>query len=255
MYKPVRKEPTERDIDPGALTISEEKDLDHREFEEIYAGKRPVLLSYEPYSLLWLADWTPSRLVGRLGDQPVRVLENPYQSRASQTAHLGTQRRTLEMPLDEFVHGIFLAATSSGRYLELRLAFEDPTIGEALLPAPIAPNTILRPIAKERSGVWLATEGVRNPMHVSRSDELLAGISGTKVAYLFPPTHVRQTETISQLRRVSDSQEDVIRLSDTKQIPRYRASMRAGRMLYIPGGWAHDVLSLTNTVMAVLRFD
>lgn len=215
----------------------------------------PVILTdYEPQSQLWA--WTLDDIAERAGNFSMMVRHGNYDTESG-------RREGTRMSVKQYVDMV--------RGITPRPAGLPPYLGNNVLSRDLAKTLgYAPPKYYERStyvgpALWIGPQGTETPAHKDGPDNFAFMIRGTKRWTIFPPDDIEILDcTRCSLDESVDPAlgghlrnglcwcpQDVIREGELLpwNTQPHTFDLRAGEILYLPGGWIHSVQNLDETVM------
>lgn len=244
------------------------ENLTEEEFiSEYVAQNRPVVVSGVPFDA---EKWRPEALSESIGEMTTQVydtlfdLENISSLEDYFEDNFGSEG---PMPTDvpyvrwynqlkdvDFVWG-------DEAFAELASIWEKPACvptGDLIMPVT-GNGTYADPVTDNfpYRGILVAARGARTRMHRDPfcSDAIVAQFYGTKEAALYHPdrtVELTQSSDGNSFGGFTDVRADNVTQLSIE--PDYFGKVEPGQMIYIPHGWLHDVLCLSDSVSVTWNF-
>lgn len=206
---------------------------------------RPVLIAGAIDDWQALSLWSPDYFKARHGSRPVRVLDRVYSLRRD--------ARYETMELRAYVDKMRNGPDSQRYYLEQW----DPFSYAPELKAHVRSPAYVRASSALPPRCWMGSPGVLTPLHADLFHNLFAQIHGKRsvllvrskdgrrlgqpalhdeAVYSEPPLDIESVEARQRLTALG--------------VHAIQCVLEPGDLLFVPGGWYHQVRSLTETIMA-----
>jgi hypothetical protein len=235
--------------------------------EEHVKPNQPVIVTDAQASWRAPREWGPRYLAEKVGDMEVQVYDNLFTLLDVERldAYLA---RNFDKPdgvvSNEYVRGY-------ARFKDLDFAWSDslflglaPDWGHPyffphdsfVLPrAPkghaISPVSDIFPY----KGIFISGRGARTRLHRDPfgTEAMLCQFYGEKQLLMFEPRHADKVMSNGQC--VDPAAVDDLQFPSFKGLaPTFEDALRPGEILFIPGGWFHDVLSLSDSISITWNF-
>lgn len=250
------------------MELEVRKNLSEEEFvDEYVAANKPVVVSDIPFDA---EQWKPDALKERIGELTTQVydtlfdLENISSLEEYMDDNFG---QVGPMPTDvpyvrwynqlkdvDFVW-------SDEAFEELEAIWEKPPcVPQNNLVVPVTGNgRVANPVDDNfpYRSILVAARGARTRMHRDPffSDAIVAQFYGTKEAALYHPDRTAELTKSDDSNSFGDFID--VREDDPETIsiePDYHGKVEPGQMIYIPHGWLHDVICLSDSISVTWNF-
>ncbi len=244
------------------------ENLSQEEFVSEYIAKnKPVVVSGIPFEA---DNWHPDNLKNRIGEETTQIydtlfdLENVTSLEEYLDDYFGTEG---PMPTDvpyvrwynqlkdvDFVWGDEALASLANYWKRPSCVPADgmivPVTSATASADPVSDNFPYR-------GLLVAARGARTRMHRDPfcSDAIVAQFYGTKEAALYHPDRTAELtvrDDDNSFGGFVDVREDNIEALSIE--PDFHGTIEPGQMVYIPHGWLHEVLCLTDSISVTWNF-
>lgn len=215
-------------------------------YRNYYFRNQPVILDWKEHeSLSGTLSWT--ELSKTLGNKTVEIQAGrSHDPQYERNSHDHKQEILFEDFLKEVVHGggdneTYLTANNGKRNGD---AFSSILGSREWIPGILDPDDV-----EGKAFLWIGPGGTVTQLHHDLTNNLLLQVTGSKLVYLFPPSHFSFIYNDYHCYSDFDCESpDFEKFPLARRIPIRKCVLEEGNALFLPVGWWHQVRSLSPSI-------